>query len=505
MTMKRLIYTLVIMITAISCGKFDEYNTNPDSTTEASAALLATGVELGTFEHSGDAVAYISNNALPKYVAYLNESGTATQYNEIGRCSFGSYIWWPTLEQMVKYASGTIYEPSYRGLAGFIKAWNAWYLTMQTGDIPYSEAGQGASGNVTPKYDTQEQVFVQILADLAEAERQFAAGETFTGDIIYNGDVTKWRKATNAFRLKVIMSLGEKASQAQKEEFAGIVSAGNLMEDNADNLQLVYTSTEGTWHPLYNQTLFNPYTVLSETVAESLKELQDRRLFYFAEPAEEQLAAGLEESDYEAYTGADTSEDFEKLTTALSTSGSFSVINDRYIEVQGGDPFIHLSYAEQELILAEAAELGWITGSAEGYYMSGTEAALRMVAAFDKDNAYCHGMPIDESYISGYFNGEAAFASTQQERLEQIWMQKYLLKFLQDGYDAYFDFRRTGFPDLPNNPDTSMNIDDKTAFPARWQYPASETETNYGNLTEALTRQFTNGYDGINEKPWILK
>ena len=142
MTMKRLIYTLAIMITAISCGKFDEYNTNPDSTTEASAALLATGVELGTFEHSGDAVAYISNNALPKYVAYLNESGTATQYNEIGRCSFGSYIWWPTLEQMVKYASGTIYEPSYRGLAGFIKAWNAWYLTL-TGrnDWPSQLAG----------------------------------------------------------------------------------------------------------------------------------------------------------------------------------------------------------------------------------------------------------------------------------------------------------------------------------------------------------------------------
>ena len=503
--MKQYIYMIAILLAAVSCGKFEEYNTNPDSTTEASAALLATGVELKTFEHSGDALAFTARNALPKYVAYLNESGASEQYNSIGRCSFSSYIYWPNLEKMVEYSAGTIYESSYRGLAGFLKAFNAWYLTMQTGDIPYSEAGQGASGNVTPKYDTQEQVFEQILADLAEAERQFAAGNTFTGDIIYDGDATKWRKATNAFRLKVILSLGDKASAAQKSEFASIVSAGNLMTDNSDNLQLTYTSTENTWHPLYNQGKFNPYTVLSKTVVEGLKELQDRRLFYFAEPAQQQLDAGKSENEYDAYAGVDTSEDFEKIVVEFTQNGSFSVINKRYSEVMGGDPFTRLTYAEQELILAEAAELGWISGSSETYYKSGVEAALRMVAAFDESNTYCHKMPIDDSYISGYFTGAAAFASAKQERLKQIWMQKYLLKFMQDAYDAYFDFRRTGYPDLPNNPDTSLNIDDKNAFPVRWQYPSSETETNYDNLTEALGRQFTNGYDGINEKMWILK
>ena len=59
--MKKIIYTAFAATVALaSCSKFDEYNTNPDSTTEATAAMLATGVELRTFESSGDAKAYIS-------------------------------------------------------------------------------------------------------------------------------------------------------------------------------------------------------------------------------------------------------------------------------------------------------------------------------------------------------------------------------------------------------------------------------------------------------------
>ena len=187
------------------------------------AAMLATGVELSTFKSGGDAKAYISYSALPKYVAYLSEGAMGTQYNSIGRCSFDSYTLWPNYDQMIEYAQGTEYESSYRGLAGFLKAYNAYILTMRTGDIPYSEAGKGKEGHVTPKYDTQEEVFKSVLAELETAEAYFAAGRDFTGDLIYSGSVAKWRKATNALRLKVLLSLSKKITAEQKAEFDAIV------------------------------------------------------------------------------------------------------------------------------------------------------------------------------------------------------------------------------------------------------------------------------------------
>ena len=113
---------LLVSVALAACYKFDEYNTNPDRTTEATAAMLATGVELSTFKSGGDAKAYISYSALPKYVAYLTEGAMDTQYNKIGRCGFDSYTLWPNYDKMIEYAQGTEFESSCRGLAGFRKA-----------------------------------------------------------------------------------------------------------------------------------------------------------------------------------------------------------------------------------------------------------------------------------------------------------------------------------------------------------------------------------------------
>lgn len=501
--MKKIIF-LLITATLAACSRFDEYNTNPDSTTKVTSQMLATYVELQTFKYGADGKAYISLNALPKYVAYLTEGAMDAQYNKIGSCGFNSYTLWPNYTKMIEYSAGTDMESSYRGLASFLKAYNAYNLTMQTGDIPYSEAGNAEEGNTKPKYDSQEYVFEQILQELASAESAFASGKQFTGDIMLDGDPAKWRRVSNAMRLKVLMSLSKKITSEQKAEFKSIVEANNLMIDNSDNLQLVYTSAQGTWHPLYNQTLFAPYTTLSEHVVNEFKRLEDRRLFYFGEPAEAKIKSGLSDNDFNAYVGTNTAVDFITSQTKFQ-NGEFSIINNRYITEQAGDPYILLTYAEQCFIIAEAIELGWITGNSEKYYNNGVKAALHMVSDFDKNQKYCHNMPIDDNYIESYLSGNAAYASDVNERLKQIWMQKYLLKFLQNGNDTYFEYRRTGYPILPNDPNTSLNIDNKEGFPTRWSYPSIETKTNYENLNQALQRQFHNGYDGTNELMWILK
>ncbi|MBO1364115.1 SusD/RagB family nutrient-binding outer membrane lipoprotein [Prevotella sp. A2931] len=489
----------------LSCDdNFDEYNTNPDTTTSVTPEMLATGVLKSSMLLGGDGKAYIGYNALPKYVAYIKEGAYDPQYNLIGSCSFASYHLIPNMEQMVEYAKGGNYEDSFRGLALFLKAFNAYRLTMMTGDIPYSDAGLGKKGNTKPKYDVQADVFAAILEDLKTAATHFAKARDFDGDFIYDGKAAKWRKAADVLQLKVLMSLGEKITSEQKTRFAQVVSEGNLFQDNSDDMNVVYTTATGTWHPLYNQPLFDPWTVLSDVVVDEFKRLGDRRLFYYAEPSAAQIASGKKDNDFEAYVGAYPMTDFDQLNLDYLDK-KYSVINNRYQNVMNGDPLCRLSYAEQCFILAEASIKGWIGGDAETYYRQGVEAAMKKVAAYDEQSTYCHGMPITDEYIATYLAGKAAFASSTTDRLRQIWTQRYLLKFLQDGYDAYMEIRRTGYPELKVNAETSLNIDNKAAMPVRWTYPGDEMQNNADNIKEALSRQFTNGYDGINERMWLLQ
>ena len=65
---------------------------------------------------------------------------------------------------------------------------------MEMGDVPYSDALQGEVGNITPKYDSQKDVMLQVLDDLEEAYTLFGQAKNFDGDPVLGGDVSKWQK-----------------------------------------------------------------------------------------------------------------------------------------------------------------------------------------------------------------------------------------------------------------------------------------------------------------------
>ncbi|MFD2517001.1 SusD/RagB family nutrient-binding outer membrane lipoprotein [Salinimicrobium flavum] len=482
---------------------FDEINTNPDTTTQASASLLSTQIILSVARFQGDAKAFISNSALPKYVGYANEGQMGTQYNSIGSSSFGGMNILPDVEKMVEYAEGGQAEDSYKGLAKFARAYMFYHLTMEMGDIPYSETGKGASGEYTPAYDRQEDVFLGILEELEEADQYFAVGESFAGDPTpFNGDPDMWRRATNSLRVKVLMSLSPKAEALNvPSRIQEIVNEGYLFENPGDYWGLEY-STQNP-HPLYSTNdLFTSKTILSSHLVDNLKRLNDNRLFYFAEPAGAKLLEGESESDEAAYVGVDVSMEYAQMN-AMHSNDEFSLINLRYLTIENSEPRRLLSYAEQQLILAEANIRGWITqGTAEDYYEEGVKAALSYMLNVPAD--FAHGNPIDQDYINNYFTGEAAFADNEEEQLKQIWMQRYILNFLVDGQTSFFEYRRTNYPEFPINPETSLNENNRNGLPLRWLYPGSEATYNRENLEAALDRQF-DGFDEINKKMWLLK
>lgn len=497
---------LLILLAFVGCDNFDDINTNPDSATNPSPSMICTNVILKTVKFNGkDAHAFLQPNALSKYVGYVNQSQMPTQYNDIGGSDFGGMTILPNVDKMIEYSAGTAMQNSYIGIGKFVRAWMFYNLTMQMGDIPYSETNKGESGLFRPKYDSQEKVFIAILDELIEADVAFSNGVTFSGDPTpYNGDPDKWRRASNSFALKVLMSLSKKADVASlnvKNRFTQIVNTGKLLEAGTGFLGLNYSTVN--IHPLSGTNdLFTSRTVVSSLLIDNLKILNDRRLFYVADPSVKQKTAGVQEGEMAAYVGADLSEAYSTLT-AKHLLGEFSLINSRYLKEATSEPRMMVTYAEQQQILAEARIRGWITtGTAKDYYESGVKSALAAMMA--TKSTYAHGKAITQAYIDTYFTGEAAFKSTTNDQLKQIWMQRYILNFMQDATHTYYEFRRTNYPEFPLNPATNLNQNNANGFPMRWLYPSSETNTNRQNLIEALNNQY-DGYDEVNKVMWILK
>ncbi len=500
------LFLMLVLVTMSGCNKFEDINTNPDTITQASSSMLATNVILANIKFNGrDAHAYLQPNALAKYLGYANQSQMPTQYNKLENTGFGSMTMLPNIDKMIEYAEGTVMENSYRGLAKLSRAWMFYNITMQVGDIPYSQTNGGMNGEYRPAYDSQEDVFIGILNELKEADQHFAQGVTFNGDPTpYNGNPDKWRRATNAFALKVLMTLSKKADVSSldvKNRFAAIVSSGFLMEPATGFLGLNYSATN--MHPMSGTNdLFTSRTDISSLLIDNLKLLNDRRLFYMADPAASQLLAGFTQSDWEAYVGADVSMSYDDLT-AQHLLGNFSLINSRYLKEAASEPRMMMTYAEQQLILAEARILGWITtGTAQQYYESGVRSAL--AAYTSMNSSYAHGMAINQAYIDGYFTGEAAFKADTQDQLKQIWMQRYILNFMQNPESSYYEYRRNNYPEFPINPATNLNENNPDGMPMRWLYPTSETNYNRENLIDALNAQY-DGYDEVNKLMWLLK
>ena len=141
----------------------------------------------------------------------------------------------------------------YSAMAKYLKASMYYEMTMLVGDLPLTEA-LSPDVTYTPKYNTQKEVFVQVLKWLDEANADMAtliaAGEsTVSGDIYFGGNLLAWQKVNNAFTLRVLVALSAKESDADlnvKGKFANIISNPTkypLPTSNADGLQYVYNST----------------------------------------------------------------------------------------------------------------------------------------------------------------------------------------------------------------------------------------------------------------------
>lgn len=511
--MKNLKYILIIVVSsilAVSCNNFEEINTDPNSVDHVSPNMLAAQTLKDTYRFwNVNAADFLSGNLFNHHLIQTNNENPGQYYWAYWPWgSFDAYTRLTDLRYMVQFAEGSSNLTSYQGLALFLKAWIGFQATLSMGDVPYSEAGLYDEGNVQPKYDKQADVFAGVLADLEQAAIYFGEGYSFDGDIMFGGDALKWQKLCNAMQLKVIQTMSKQATADQISRFEQIVNSGPLMSGNDDNYKLVYSATGNADEsfPFYqNGVQFREYASLSQLTVESLKNLQDRRLFYFADPAQVEIDGGLSESDFDAYVGGLSSLP-NTVLQPNALAGEYSLVNNRYTQFQDNDPMLIFTYSEQCFIIAEAIEEGWVSGNAQTYYEEGVKAQLSYYMNLPNTSGYVHGMAIDQAYIDGYFTGAAAYATggSTTDRLRQIWTQRWLIDFFQGNGGNYVQFLRTGYPVYPMDPTTNLNQDNKNVYPKRWYYPTSEQTTNPDNLLKAINEQF-GGNDATDQVPWYLK
>lgn len=490
--MKHIVIGLLALSACFSCVDMEELNVNPNNATQTNPGLLLTSIAYSAFSESSTTPAYAAK------MLVQTDGESDTQFYKWSRGDFGYYNNLRNVVKMLEVAEAQEND-AYKALALFFKAHYFYKLTLTFGDVPYSEAlAAETSGLFTPVYDSQETVLEGVLTDLAEANRLLTGNNTvITGDIIYGGNVQKWRKLVNAYRLKVLMSLSGKQTVGGlnvKSTFASIVASEPLLSSEADNGQVIFLDQQDNRYPHFNSSGFGSGMYMDSTYIQALKLRRDPRLFAIATQTPVAESAGLAVDDFSGYDGGDPSVAYN-LVNDKAAVGKVSKPNQRYYKNATNEPMVLLGYPEQQLILAEGVVRGWISGDDKALYESAVQSSFLFYETYAKAySAYLSAAAAD-TYLQ---NSLVVYTSSLSvaDRIERIVMQKYLPSFLQGMWNPFFEHLRTGYPVFRRPAGVSV--------PFRWMYPQSEYNNNADNVKAALQSQF-GGSDKISEKTWWLK
>ena len=446
----KFIYIIIVIVVFASCKDFeDDINKNPNepSTATASQLIANSSIALQDVSHN------LSGQFLAQYLSEV-EYQDASFYPQESTSFYGWYQ--GPLMNLQEVLDNGYGSNNQQAMAKVLKAYFFWHITDRWGDVPYNEALNGID-NLTPIYDTQEAIYNSLFALLKEAEAQFDESSTLGDDIIYEGNVESWKKLANSIRLVMALRLSEVNPTLGKQEFVAAMNDG-VMDSNGDSFifqHLEDANNQSYWFSQIDPTLGNgrEWWALSETLVEHMAPADDPRLLVYGRPNEDNDIVGLE-------------------------FGTEGVINASEVSLLGTElwaqdaPVYLLTYSEILFDLAEAAKLGWISGSdseAESYYNLAIEQSfLQWVGNTDE---------LSDFMLEAEISYDAAIA------VEQIATQRYVHLFM-NGYEAWAEWRRTGYPD-------NMVAPKGNEVPTRQIYTENEQFNNSENYEAAIQRQFS--------------
>ncbi|MGV8090547.1 MAG: SusD/RagB family nutrient-binding outer membrane lipoprotein [Mangrovibacterium sp.] len=353
--------------------------------------------------------------------------------------------------------------PAY-SIALIFKVYVMHQLTDLWGPVPYTKAG---SGEEKVPYESQKDVYYLMFKDLNDAISSLTAAvqkepglSVFgAGDMIYNGDASRWIRFGNTLRLRLAMRISNIDPDKAKQE-AEAAAAGATLETNNDDALCDVTSWASTGNGLPRMESFFQ-DIMSSTMESFMVGYNDPRLSEYWSPvvydATMDAAGYLAEfknnvGGYHGMTrGYETQ--WNPYTRAHSKYGPRFKDGNQLIT-----PINMMHAAEAYFLKAEGAWRGWnMGGNAQSFYEKGIEISIKQ----------WKGTSFPATEISNYINSTATpadpgnypyydspttnipvkFSSDRDKQYEQIITQKWLALF-PISIEAFADYRRTRLPKL---------------------------------------------------------
>lgn len=482
-----------ILLTLVSCKRFEEFNQNPNEPTQVSPdVLLPASIRTSVF-NAVDASFLIGNNAAQLTAKTLRLEVDAYNWNAFPTVWEN---WYTSLTDVSSFEALAISSgnTNLEAVAIILRCWIFSSLTNAYGDIPYFEAIQGTSNNFTPAYTSQSVIYSDILSELERANTLFASGTgAIEGDILLNGDASKWRKFGNSLRLRLLMTASNQLPSTASQ-FAAIVNNEMIISSNADNVALTYTGSFPNEFPLVPLKAGDFDAVaISQTSLDVMTNYQDPRLMRYARPNNEDFTNNPEFLGAINGQGASCTKDgASRLGVQYYDYPDLTKSETLGLSKAEG---IIMTYAEVSFLLAEAAAKGWISADVETHYRNGIEASMDY---YSVDYA-----PFGWTDFSDFYtNSGVAYSQTTD-----IWEQKWLALFFH-GLEPYFELRRwyfeggMSFDGLPFIGASCENLNNNQ-LPLKFLYPGEEQSLNSENYQNAINSM--GGSNSQNATMWLMQ
>ena len=470
--LKKIAYITLFALSLTSCSnELDEINKNPNATETPLAPYLLTGtlkqgadLYWGSTNNFDSSLLFVQHWAKIQYTEPDRYDVSNTSFTTLWNTGYATLI--TDLNTIINFPADQA-NSNYKGVALTLRSWTFLLLTDAYGSIPYKEAGQ----KITPAYNTQKEVYTGLLEDLKQAQSLLGTSNgAVTGDLVYKGDILKWKKLVNSLRLRIALRISDREpALAKQTAIEATNDAAGVLSSNNDTFKFTYISSPqqnpaSAWFETRDD-----YRI-SKTMVDKLYELSDPRLPVYAQlPSDASVgkyvggANGLSNNDANSQGFAKTS----KPGTYFLTSQS---------------PAVLASYSETLFNLSEAVARGYISGDAEQLYKNAITASFNQFGI------------TDATVISNYLN-QTTVKYDATNFAKSIGTQKWIA-FYGQGLDAFAEWRRLDYPVLTAGPATVLD----GKIPSRFFYPGTEQSLNGSNYIDAVGEQ---GKDLLTTKLWF--
>lgn len=464
--MKKIILLITLFTFSVSCTDgFEEINTNKNQPTTSQPKQLLPNI-IFNLANSNVSDSYNFGDIVAQY-------GGNYEYNELDIYNWGSddrfwekYKWLNDIYDLKKQAIA-LNDKNYEAVSLILETYSMSLITDTYGDAPYLEASRGEEGILKPKYDSQEEIYTQLLLNLDKANSIIETKLKIEGDLLFNGDMLKWRKFANSLHLRLLMRISNKKNVSLTiNEIVNKPSQYPIFQSNADNATYFYSGSYPNISPmsdginrLYGYNIVIPSTHLVNTLIAN----SDTRLDEWIDPIEGKnnhlgLLPGL-------------------TLDKIGEPTNYSRRAEDYFYTKTKIASLLMTYSELNFLLAEASQRNLITnGNAQGYYNTAVEASFKQ---------WNVTMP------ANYLTTIAPYNSTTEVLYVQKWLALY-----HTGIESWLDWKRTGKPSFIKAGPGSKN---NGKVPRRIMYPSLEQSVNSENNNKALQKM---GGDDINKKIW---